>query len=160
MVIKRSCLKSPWSSHYEGKISRAVLRISLIIFSLQIQSFICIRGYTLYACHERGKVNRAPGQKAVGNGAPSCFATPGDLILNYTPAILGSKIGPGGNIRVGVVDGSDLRDSARLASPQKGHWLRGVIRPWQYKHFSLTSFSSNMTPTPFSHLIFSMGIPP
>ena len=65
--------------------------------------------------------------KSVGNGVPSGFATPGDLIQNYTPAILGSKIGPGGNIRVGRVDGSDLRDSASLSSPQKGHGLRGVI---------------------------------
>jgi hypothetical protein len=92
--------------------------------------------------------------KAVEDGAPSGFATPGDPILNYTPAILGSKIGPGGNIRVVRIDRSSLRDSANLASPQKGHEWEGFIWPWQYKHSSLTSFSSTMTPALLFHLNF------
>jgi hypothetical protein len=65
--------------------------------------------------------------QAVENGAPPGFACPGDLMLNYTPAILGAYTGPGGSISFGPVDGSDLRDSAGLESPQKGHGVRSFI---------------------------------
>ena len=64
---------------------------------------------------------------AVGNGAPSGFASPGDLILTYTPAIHWSKIGPRGNIRVGRIDGSGLKDSAGFVSPHTGHELPSFI---------------------------------
>ena len=65
--------------------------------------------------------------KAVGNGAPSGFASPGDLNLNYTPAILGSNIGPGGNNGVGSADLSRLRDSASFGSPHTGQGLPSFI---------------------------------
>jgi hypothetical protein len=90
--------------------------------------------------------------------APSGFASPSDLILNYTPAILGSKFGLCcWNIEVGRGDGSDLRDSASFTSPQKRHGLPGFIWPWQYKHSSRISFSSIMTSDLLSHRIFLDG---
>ena len=65
--------------------------------------------------------------KAVENGAPSGFATPGNHNLYYTPAILGSKIGPGGNNRVGSTDLSRPRDSASFGSPHTGHELPSFV---------------------------------